>query len=229
MNIKNFKQFVNESTVNELSGATIDAAQLKRSKQVMDRGQAGENVEKEYNKMSALYKNAKTREVYQSNSAIGKITNPCVVAAQVYAAKLDALVKDGDVYGTVIYGDVRRGPITKKILVMYNINEVVLGEVNSRSASNNESGSRNIIVRLDESSVIYVPNELVAELRKTIQPILDLASWKKEVETKLYKFAHTEGSQTITPELVSELPKMEGYSGNVKAEDRIKPMSEFKS
>lgn len=230
MKIKNFGQFVNDTPkVNELSGATIDVAQSKRSQQIVARGQAGENVAQEYNKISALYDHAKNREVFQSQTAIGKITNASVNAAQVYAVKLDALVKDGDVYGTVIYGDKCKGPITKKILVMFNVNEVVLGEVNAKSNVAGEGGSRNIIVRIDKTSVIYVPNELLIGFRQNIQPILDLASWKLEVETKLSNFAHTEGSQTITPELTSELPKMIGYKGTVKAEDYVKPISEWKS
>lgn len=229
MKIKNFKQFVNESIINELSIDTIDAARSKRSGQMLARGGAGEDVKKDYEKMSAIYKSARSREVYHTDSAIGKIIDPCVIAAQVYAAKLDALVRDGDIYATVIYGDRRKGPIAKKILVMYGHNEIVLGEINSGSHSNSETGARNIIVRLDESSIVYVPDGLVAEFIKITQPVLDLASWKLEVETKLSKFARSEGSQTITSEITSELPKMQGYSGSVRAEDRVKPISEFKS
>jgi len=227
MKIKSYSEFINENLVTELSSATIDAARAKRSGQLMDRGNKGENVEAEYNKMADLYRKASTRERYHTSDNSEVLLKPAFDAAATLVPKLEALVQDEDVYGTIIFGDKRKGPIAKKVLCMYaGGSDLVLGEVNAGNSNiQNESGSRFIIVRIDESSTIFVPDNLLAQYLPLVQQFLNLCEWKNQVRTQLQKFAHTEGSHTITTELQSELPKLEEFVSSAKAADRVKAIS----
>lgn len=216
MKIKNFKQFVNESVVNELSGATMASAKDKR----------GADLTQD---MQSLYTQSIGKELEKVRKSLGPIIEPLWAEATAFIksqaktsgllGKECALVRTDTEsnFGEQVVYLVFKG-LFREINDKAISTEMCIGD-NSLSFGRLDRGSESPAgfwvelgqFRTDLGPLLYVPTDKLQSTKKAFENAINAYKWLMECKQKLAKFAHHEGSQTLTPELAAALPKLESY------------------
>lgn len=232
MKIKNFKQFVNESAVNELSGATMASAEDKR----------GADLTQD---MKSLYTQSIGKELDKVRKSLGPIIEPLWAEATAFIksqAKTSGLLgkecalvrtdRETNSGGPAVYlvfkglfREIDDKAISTELCI--GDNNVSFGRLNRGSQS-----PAGFWVELskygdDQGPSLYVPTDKLQSAKKAFENAVNAYKWIMECKQKLAKFGHHEGSQTLTPELASELPKLQSYMDKpVKQTERIQDIKD---